>query len=157
MGNMNTILQNYRDTIAANSALATWCTTNFSDTCTVYVGDDIKDPHADESPMVVIWPLKKKTGTDEQEILHVFVVSCSIIKDSLTTTSNKKEYAGVQLLESFRKLVENAMTGMTDANRGGRIVSLDIDYDVVVGYPQMVCYMTVATGTPLEFGDDIFA
>lgn len=140
--NMNTLLTTLRDAIHDNSATQSWCTSNYSRNHKVYVGIDIRKPPAeDQYPIVHLFPMTKLEGYELEEQEHGFGVTCGLYKTGTRTTgkTNVVEYTGMQDIESFRKLVETAITGTSIADI--RIDSLNIDYETIEFFPFFLANM----------------
>jgi len=66
------------------------------------------------------------------------------------------EYAGVDNLEAFRKLVETAITGAT-LGTNLTISSLEVEYETIEHFPAFVAGMEFMMDIPQYQGDDSFA
>lgn len=67
---------------------------------------------------------------------------------------NIKEYKGVKEGETFRQKVLSAISGMTDAQRGGRIDQVDTEYAMIEFYPHFVTDMQLTINVDLYQGVD---
>ena len=165
--NIDTLLDNIVTDVVANVAVNTWTLANFTKMVNVFKGiDHDNEPLQASYPIVYVHPLSKDTGYDRDKIVHMIGVTAGIYKDSSTTTNVavagfegtaiKTVYAGVALLEVFRKLVETAVKGAgTDA--GMFIDGLEIAYDTVQNYPFFVAHMVFEFSKNICQGDDVFA
>lgn len=165
--NIDTLLDNIVTVVVASVAVNTWTMANFTKMVTVFKGiDRNNEPLHASYPIVYVHPLSKDTGYDRDKIVHMIGVTTGIYKDSSSTTNvtvagfqgtaTKTVYAGVALLEAFRKLVETAVkTVSTDT--AIFIDSLEIAYDTVQNYPFFVAHMVFEFSKSICQGDDIFA
>jgi hypothetical protein len=155
--NMNTLLTTIRDAIHDNSATQTWCTANYTRNHKVYVGIDTREPpNEDAYPIVHLFPMNKIEGYSLEEQQHGMGVTCGIHNATLRTTgkTNVVEYTGMQDIETFRKLVEAAITGTAIADI--RIDSLNIDYETVEFFPFFLANMEVNFVHDYAQGDGVW-
>lgn len=155
--NVNTLLVNIRNAIHDNSALQTWCTTNYGQNQKVYVGIDTrKPPPSTDYPIVHVFPLSKTVGTGNQA--HVIGVTCGLYDDDTRTVAGKAnvvELEGLQNLESFRKLVETALL-TASLDNGHWVDAIDITYETIEFFPYFLCAMEVTVRSEIPFGADFF-
>jgi hypothetical protein len=158
--NITTLINLFRDTLKDNETISHWCETNFSKEHTVYKGMDQRNPPAStEYPLVHLYPVNKRVGSGQDEASHVIGVTCGVYKDSVTTTDAThgvlKEYAGIDLLEAFRKLVENAVVAALPAEAS--LSMLNIEYETIEFFPFLLASMEFVITIPYVLGTDIFA
>ncbi len=159
---VNALVDNVIAAIADDEEIKEWCQTKYGRDHTVFFGMDLRDPDLPldtQLPFVHIAPTAKAVGTDEEEITHSFNVFVEISNESADTPEdqpNVVRYEGYSDLEEFRKLVEMAITSMSDEDRGGRIGSIDIAYGDLLFYPHFSAGMEITTKTPNEMAEDYF-
>jgi hypothetical protein len=151
MSDMNTLLTSIRDGIAGNAAIKTWTQATYTKDHKVFVGLDTRFPPAEsDCPCVVLSPARKIGGESQEVITHKFEVSCEIINEGSTTTSNKVEYNGVQEIETFRQKVLDAIHGLADI----RIRTVETEYETIMFFPSFMCDMVITIEEETEFGSE---
>ena len=159
MSDLNTVLQKLRDTVADATAIKSWAQTNFSKNHTVFIGLDSRNPPTeDDYPCLSLYPASKEASQGEEATSNVFGCSCGINIESTATviSTNVKEYSGVQLLESFRKLVIDAIDTLSATDLGGYITAVKVDYAPIEFFPFFLCDMEITISDFREFGSDYF-
>jgi hypothetical protein len=156
---MTTLINLFRDTLKDNETIAHFAITNFSQEHTVYKGVDTRNPPpSTHYPLIHLFPVSKQVGYDEEQVSHAVGISCGIYKESVTETNSEhgllEEYAGIDLLESFRKLVETAVAAVIPA--GSWISKLSIEYETIEFYPFLLAGMEITVVTPYHSGQDVF-
>ena len=152
---VNTLFETAKDALSQNSALTTWANATYSQQHKVYANVDVRTPPGeDDCPYVAFYPATKIVGDSAARKNHAFEFICCINDDTLATNdeTNVVEYAGVQRLETFRKLVEDAISGMSIGN-----VALDmitIEYDTIESFPFMLAAMSISFGEAQLIGVD---
>lgn len=164
--NIDTLLDNIVTALSISSTINTWTMMNYTRMVTVYKGIDINnEPGESAYPIIYVHPLTKDTGYDKDKIVHEVGITCGIYKESSTTsnvevdgfegTATKVVYAGVALLEAFRKLIETAVLAADMNNMLGN--SLEIVYDTVKNYPFFIAHMVFELNQDLYQGSSVFA
>jgi hypothetical protein len=153
--NINTLITNFRNAVHDNVATQTWCTTAYGRNHHVYVGVDTrKPPGSDQYPLVHLFPLEKAAGGGDQ--VHVIGCTCGVYDADTRTVAGKTnlvELAGVQNLESFRKLVETALLTAALAN-GHYIDRIKTTYETIEFFPYFLTTMEVRVAAELGFEED---
>lgn len=138
---MTNVLQLYRDTLLADSALNTFCTTNFGGMATVYVGfNEAKPPGVSECPFIVISPEGLSDGPQVDEHSYRTVVYCGILKAELTTDTNLVEQDGLYLLDGF---VEAVWAALEEASSNVPAVSRELQIDTQSQFPLLTASMRI--------------
>lgn len=109
------LLELWRDTLVADSAISTFCTTNFSTACTFYVGMDIKNlPGEANAPFLILQPQTQIDGQSDPTLvwaIDIFLgVSSSIFADYQSKGAN--EMKAIYLLDEFKGLVMTALEAL---------------------------------------------
>jgi hypothetical protein len=159
MSDLNTVLGKIRDTIADAAAIKTWAVTNFARYHKVFVGLDSRNPPVeDDYPCISLYPAAKENYQDEDSTKNVFGCSCGVCTEAVATvaSTNVTEYSGVQLLEAFRKLVVDAIQGMSAEDGGGYLTGVKVDYAPIEFFPFFLCDMEITIKDFREFGSDYF-
>lgn len=155
--NMNTLLVAIRNAIADDTTTKAWTQTNYTKDHKVYVGTDRRQEPAESAyPLVAIFPAGKEAGYDAEVYSHDIDIVCGINDGNTRTVAGKAnivEMTGIENIESFRKLVENAITG---ASLGGTITMLSIIYEPIEFFPYFLAGMTVRVVSYAAQGDDPF-
>lgn len=169
--NIDTLLSSIMTGIAEDVAVNTWTMANFERMVTVCKGIDINnEPVAASYPIVHLFlppdPLAKETGYDREKIIHRVGITCGIYSDSSTTsevavdgfegTATTVVFAGIALIEAFRKLVETAVVAVIEA-AGLLVDNLEIGFETISSYPFFIAGMIVETNQELYQGSDVFA
>lgn len=150
MSDMNTLLTSIRDAVANNAAIKAWTQLTYAKDHKVFVGIDTRNPPGEsDCPCVVLSPVHKLGGGNQDVIVHDFMVSCEVINEDSTVTGNITEYAGVQEIETFRQKVLDAANTISD-----RIVKVGTDYEAIMFFPSFMCDMQISIEEETEFGDD---
>ncbi len=163
--NITTLLDKIITAVSTNASLITWCTTNYSKKPTIYKGIDLrKPPPSTECPVINIIPVKKNPSESEGIVPHVVGVICMVYNNSDPTSTTTgggvviKEYAGVDNIEGFRKVIENAITAISfdsDTDLTGlRVNDIKIDYDTIDVFPFFRCFMEIEFTNILSQGDN---
>jgi len=154
--NINELTVDFAEAVAKNTALETWCQAQYALDHTVYAGLDIRNPPKDsDCPYVVLYPVRKEFGQHRREKLHEFeVVSC--LHDTTTRVHedalNLVEYTGVQNIETMRKLVEDAISGVDIGNLTLSVVA--VDYEMIESFPFFMCGMVIQVWEGVTIGSD---
>lgn len=157
--NILTLLNSIRNAVHDDAAAQAWCTTNYARNHKVYVGIDTrKPPNEDEYPIVHIFLISKLGGYELEIQDHVIGVTCGIYDDDTITVAGKAnivEYEGIEHIEEFRKLVEDAIVGADLSNL--RVDVLNIEYETVEFFPFFLASMEFKIVHDYAQGDDPFA
>ena len=157
--NFNTLIETIRNAIALASTIKTWAEANYGRVHNTYIGTDPRNsPDSSKYPLIAIYPVSKKTGYDSMERIHDVDIVCGIYDENYTVTGedNITEYTGIKNIESFRKLIETAVTELTVTELGGRIDALNIIYEPLEFFPYFLAGMTFRVIEDLSQGDDPF-
>jgi len=93
MSDVNTLLTSIRDAIAGDAATKVWTQATYTKDHTLFVGVDINTPPAEaDCPCVVLAPVEKVGGEEQDTIGHQFNVSCEIFDESMTTVTSTTTY-----------------------------------------------------------------
>lgn len=143
MADINTLIETLGDALAADTAVATWCDTNYDTTLTVYENCDAReDPPASACPFVIMTPTEKHAGMalkGKQVGLGVAVV----IHDDSKATSDAGvvRFVAGRNVEALRKLVLASITSNTPT--GLHLMNVDIVYDTIEQFPFVTANMAL--------------
>lgn len=154
--NINTLINNFAETVAQASAIKTWTQANYTADHKVYAGMDTrKPPKKDDCPYVCLYPVQKHVGQHSREKHQEIEVVCCI-HDTTTRAhagiTNLTEYTGVQNIESFRKLVETAIAGVDIGNATLSVIA--VDYEMIETFPFFMCGMVLDVWEGVCIGSD---
>lgn len=98
--------------LSTDSAVTTYCTTQFSKSLTIYVGIDAnKPPNADDSvPYVAITQGKRARESNGDYVDHELIITTVIKDEGITTTGTITEFDGAETLEGLHELVEKCVS-----------------------------------------------
>jgi len=148
MTDVLTLTQGIATIVANDATIKAWVQTNYSRNHEVYIGVDIRNPPDPETkfPAVSIYPDTKAVGYDLPKKRHEIGVSVGINNEELTPVDgvdNLTQATGFVHVETFRKLVENAIFGIwvvgTDEIEVG---TMNIQYDVIDRFPNFFTDMS---------------
>ncbi len=143
--NINTLLNSISEAIAGNIDLLAWANVTYGQDHTVFVNLDSRGlPGESKCPYAALYPLTRSGGVGKSIKPHTFQVVCTVYDRETGTHpgfNNIIEYEGVQRLEAFRKLVENAITTVDLGNLW--IDSVNVDYETIESFPFMLCGMEI--------------
>ena len=163
--NITTELNKIRDALKSSTAIVAWSVTNFSKTHTVYKGIDTrKSPAESECPVVYIYPVQQMGGYDLDDQDIGIGAICIISKDTITTTTTAvngetvtlNEYAGIDLVEALRELVEQEIVGIALSN-GDLVVEVNVDYEPIDAFPYFIATMDAMIRHEYSQGDDPYS
>jgi len=153
---INELTVDFAEAVAQDAAIKAWCQGQYSEDHTVYAGLDIRNPPQDsDCPYVVLYPVRKEFGQHRREKFHEFeVVGC--LHDTTTRShagiSNLTEFTGVQNIETFRKLVEDAIAGVDIGNLTLAVIA--VDYEIIESFPFFMCGMVIQVWEGVTIGSD---
>lgn len=154
--NINTLTIDFAEAVAQDTDLRTWCQIHYSSDQSVYAAMDMRDPPQDsDCPYVVLYPVRKEFGQHRREKIHeIEVVGC--LHDTSTRShagvSNLTEYTGVQNIETFRKLIEDAIAGVDIGNMTLSVIA--VDYEMIESFPFFMCGMVIQVWEGVCIGGD---
>jgi hypothetical protein len=155
---LNEIISHLRDDLAASAEIALWAVDAYGRTHKVYVGIDMRNPPAvGDYPCLSLAMLGKTAGLAADQIEHSIGITCGIYDEAVATNldANSIEYAGVQHIEEYRKLVETAAV-VCVAALGLRLTELKITFAPIELFPYFLCDMELTIVEDTEFGSDFF-
>jgi hypothetical protein len=140
--NIVTLIHNFRDAIHDDSALQTWCTTNYGSAHRVHVGIDTRKPPAIDRPLIHVFPLSRTDGSQGETC--VIGVSCGIPDDDLLTTTKARviELEGISKLDDFRDAVKTIIEGVS-LSSGQWLGDIETNYEAVEYFPFFLAAMEV--------------
>lgn len=153
------------DAVSKDATLIALCKAAYSRAHTIYNGIDLRKPPAQaECPVVSIASINKDPSESEMEKKRVVGAVCEIYDNSVPTSTTTvdgvviKKYPGISGVESFRKAIENAITGI-DFNADATLIGLRVDgiktdWDTINVYPFFRAYMEIYFKNYLSQGDD---
>jgi len=151
--NINTLTAALKTAIADDAAITSWCTTNYSQDITIYINLDLTDPPQETNcPYVVIYPIGKQVGEMTSPKRHNFELIACIYDATSTTTDNVVEYAGVENIESLRKLIETAVIGATMGTAW--VAEIIVEYETVENFPFIMAAMSIGILENVMIGGD---
>lgn len=161
MTDMLGLIETWGDTVADDAAIKAWSQTNYSRDHNVFTGgtDEDDPPEESEYPIVVIGMDTKRIGFETLTKAHSILVICGISKKGYTPTgkANQQELTGVIYIETFRKLVENAITGIyTEGTDLLRIDNLQIEWSGIAIYPFFFANMAFDVNEDEFQGTDVW-
>jgi len=154
--NINTLTVDFAEAVAQDADLKTWCQINYSSDQAVYAAMDVRNPPGDtDCPYVILYPVRKEFGQHRREKLHeIEVVGC--LHDTTTRShagvSNLTEYTGVQNIETYRKLIEDAIAGVDIGNLTLAVIA--VDYEMIESFPFFMCGIVVQVWEGVTIGGD---
>lgn len=152
---INTLLETFKDALAQDSAISSWCLATYGRTHTLYINLDINNPPAESNcPYFVLYPDAKTAGPQSARKNHRMVMVCCLNDDSSETNpeTNVVEYKGVKRLEVLRKKGEDALAA---ADIGRAVIDVvDIEYDTIESFPFMMAGTMVDVGESHLLGGD---
>ena len=130
--------------IAADTAIAAWCSSAYGQEQTVQLGVDLDQlPEQGLYPIVVISPVTSTEGRALDVETAVYVVTCGIVDDSeaVSNTKNIIQFDQIIDLETFRRLVLTAIEGADLA--GGYVAEVEVENDPVELFPIFSTNMSI--------------
>jgi len=155
--NLITILDTYKETLRDSTEIKSWCNTNYSTYHTIYKGVDLrKPPNKDECPLIAIVLRGKEGGQDVEQVIHTLDFVCQLYDETKTSTVTSDitvvEYAGINRIEAFRKLVETVIVGVISLV-GLRVSAIKTDFEVLDLFPFFQAIMEVTFIEEMYLGD----
>lgn len=144
---ISTLIDTIKTALANDAAVDNWANLTYGQTHTTYVNIDIRNPPGeDDCPYIVFYPTSKTMGSKSARKQHRFDVICCIHDSESETNpeSNIVEYKGVVRIWEFRKLVEDALDGMSIGN--ALIDLVEVEYDTMDSFPFMIAAVAVDIG-----------
>ena len=154
--NINTLINDFSEAVASSATIKTWTNANYTSDHTVFVGLDTREPPGEsDCPYVAMYPVRKHIGQHEREKNHqIEVVAC--LFDTGTKShgaiTNITEYAGVQNIEAFRKLIETDIAGVDIGNATLSVIA--VDYEAIEVFPFFMCGMVINVWESVCIGSD---
>jgi len=129
------LTENIVESIAENTILASWCTTNYSQAHLVQSGIDLDYlPEQDDYPIVMVAKVSSREGKALDTESAEYVVTCGLVDGSAPVTVGKtRSYGQVSKLEDFRLLVLAAIEAADLA--GGYVAEVNVENDPVELFP----------------------
>lgn len=153
---INSLIGSYASALASNADLKLWANMYYGQDHTVFVNIDKRNPPSQEScPFIIIYPLNKSVGL-QPEKKHQIEIDCCIFDEAEETPAeaNLKGFAGVQRIETFRKMAEYIVIGTDIGN--ALIETIDIEYDVINSFPFHWAGMVLGISEEWTTGADPF-
>lgn len=156
---MGAILRRFREALAGDDILATWCTANLGRPALIQVGNEpTDDPRQWRVPAVVLVPDRRDAGQTVSEHRATILAECRLQIERVTPLAGEprpvREYAGVYALDEFAEQVAAALIrGLASTS-----VSLDVTGEVLETqefYPIMVADLRITITTPVIIGGEI--
>jgi len=138
--NMTTLITAYKTALNNDTALAAWCTTNFSAVQDVRVSIDKRDPATLAAPLIILAPHSELDAADG--MTYTIAASCGLQDEGLLATGLAKvtELQGVSHLDTFRNTVKATMKAAT-LDAGYYFGDISTDYEAVDYFPNFVAVM----------------
>jgi len=170
---MNAIITGLRDGIAVDETIKSWCLAAYSKVHTVWVGIDARDlPPAEAFPIISIYPLARKSGNGQETIIHHVGISVGVFDetkavgpyvppggadpDDETAPATITEYAGIQNVESLRKLAADAVVAVLEETLHLSVSGLEVTCESIDTFPYFLADMAISADQYLSQGDDFF-
>jgi hypothetical protein len=154
--NINDLIVDFAEAVAEDITIKAWCQIHYSSDHKVYVGIDMRSPPQEsDCPYVILYPERKELGQHRREKFHEFeIISClyDTSARSHAGVSNLVEYTGIQNIETFRKMVEDAVSGVDIGNLAMAFVA--VDYETIESFPFFMCGMVVQIWEGVTIGSD---
>ena len=129
--------------LLSDAELKAWCTAQFGQAATVWLGIDNNQPPAEsEYPVVAIASVEQARGGGRGEIGWRLMVGVGVINEELDSDGSARTYTGFLQAETLRELAENALYR---ARVQGLTVGLDSEAEASSEsyHPLYVSYTTV--------------
>ena len=155
----------FEDALVDDSALRTWCNTNYSRKQTVYSGLDRRMPPGEpNTPYVSVSGLTEQSGYNMRANTFLLDIRCVINDTSITTATDTngvvhKKYDGMQNVEDMRKLTETAIVNILDTDddlSGSLIGEVEIGYKTIGYFPFFYSNSVFAIDYTYSQGDSVF-
>lgn len=133
--------------IANDAEIASWSSTNYGRGFLVYDGVDLDNlPGEENCPMVIVYNDELVQGSDQEDHVQRVITSCCIADTGKEIVGNVVKFAGCDMLEEFRKLVQNAVVPI----RSGNIAfsQVEVDYQPIEQFPLFVAHMRFSITEP---------
>ena len=156
--NILTLYTKVTEAIANDSLTKTWSNTTYSQNHKVLEGFDARNlPESADYPLVAVTIAEKIVGREIANKHHVLLVQ-NWIKDENSQThisiTNLTQYLGAQRIESFRKLTETAIAGITGIGNVIAGSKFAIEYDMT-RFPFFGAFMMVEFSEQWTLGADV--
>lgn len=135
--------------IAADTAIAAWCSSAYGREQTVQLGVDLdRLPEQYLYPIIIVAEISSKEGRILDLESARYIVTCGIADDSDPATSEERiiTYDQVDDLETFRRLVLAAVEGAD--LEGGYVAEIETENDPVELFPIFSTNMIISIHCP---------
>lgn len=152
---INTLLETFKDALSQDTTMATWATAHYGQGHKIYLNIDINNPPGEaDCPYHAFYPVSKFAGPAAGRKQQGFSLITCVHDDSsvINAETNTVEYTGVQRLETFRKLAEDAIAGASIGN--AVLDTVEIDYETIDSFPFMLAATTISIGDSQLIGTD---
>lgn len=137
------ILQAAQAALIADAELTAWCTAQFSQAPTVWLGIDSNQPPVEtDYPVVALASVEQSRGGARGEIGWRLMIGVGVINEALVSSGSARTYPGFLQAEDLRELAENALYR---ARVAGLTVGVDSEAEASSEsyHPLYVSYTTV--------------
>lgn len=153
MISVSNLIQTFRDALAADGALTSWCQAQFSEQQKIFVGIDEKNPPGQaDCPLVILRPDPASEGLEAGTFVYRLLVDMGIMDETVDVTDNIVEYAGIYKLDHMAGLVWDALV-----NAQGNLVLGKREYTLepVKFFPLMLAGLDIEISVPNVIGGEI--
>ena len=118
-----TLLQRWRDTLAASGELKTFCQSRFGKDPTIIVHSSYAAlPEENSCPCIILSPGYKIEGPNEDEFIYYVMVRWSIVNSTIETSiPGVTEYAGMYDSDDFGQLIYSLLDQVSQSYPVGRV------------------------------------
>lgn len=118
--NLKNALDLISTTLDGNATINAWCLTNFHKIPTIFIGISPTNPPKFEGncPLIIVGPGTRYREQNQAHRTHTIKVGCAIESNAQTKSTSEQvtRFTGVDLLDEFANLVENAITKAMNKN-----------------------------------------
>jgi hypothetical protein len=145
-----TILQRYRDVLAASDAIEAWCQGKYQKPLTIMVGvNPGAPPNESDCPVFFMTEIHKAEGDGSESFTYMLSAFASVYTDSAPmTTDNVIEYAGVYDVDELGHLIIQELAAASDV---AQIENVDVSLEAF-RYPQYTIRMDIMFEIPHTIG-----
>lgn len=126
---MKTLIDLIVAAIKADTALATWCDTNYDqDGPHITVGVAQRDaPALANSPAINIFPFSRRKDASQNYYIYGLGVHVAVVEDEVVVDDKLTTYTGIERVDEFARMVEKIVTKTMNANGYASVQSDDLN------------------------------
>jgi len=154
MADINSILSDLGEAVAADGTIETWAQAAYSQSVTVLENCDPRnEPEQGDCPLVILYPVAKTGGLAQGVKVHVIGISCAVFDAAKPiSTQGVLRFTGGRLVEELRALVVDVIQDNIAADV--HIEAVVTEYNTIEQFPFVSANMDLTLTQEKLIGGD---